>query len=181
MGVKYFCKDVNDNTTCDEAGVTNLDLNLTQGTPTTQISDTTAGETFESILTFMYELLDPDAHAVTGDHDCSIDVTVASPAAEFEYRFLIATRNGACAASGTTRTGSAFTGTGIKTETIVNKDIVAGARHLRFVIQGRRPTGHGNKSLTMNVNDSDSFDRVPWGTSPQLKHPIRDYQHILVR
>lgn len=160
MTTKYFAKSVNTDVTCD-VGATSRDLDKTQGTPGTQNSSGTQSDgVFEEILVF-----DMDVSAdgpSTGSHDVSIDVASASPAAEFDYRFRIqAIDDTGCVISANSSYSSVFTGTGIKTATLSLTWSGVDER-LRLSIEGERLSGHGNKSLTMNINDPDSFVDAPW-------------------
>ena len=164
MPTKYFWKNTTDDTECDP-GWTMFDLSETQGSSTPQVSDNTQNDVgFEPILT--WQILPSDT--VTGPHDLSADITAASPASEFGYKLSI-DRNVSAACARLPVSGSQQTGTGIKTQALGS--IPAPTHLYRTLIEGKRLSGHGNKNLTLNVNDADTFVDVPWPLS-EIESPL---------
>ncbi len=170
MPTKYFLKDTNVDTNCD-SGAVDADISITQGTPTTLASANTQSATYELIQQLDRDVSGDSGFPVTGDVDVSVDVATASPAAEFEYLLSVARIDSGCV----TGTGGGFlidlTGTGIHTFSGAFPSWTGSIR-LALQVQGRRPSGHGNKFLTLNVNDPDSFINAPWPVSGPDEVPL---------
>lgn len=161
MTTKYFCLNTNLETTCDVGDARDTDLSKTQGGSGTKVSLQTQSSTFVELLVFDSDV-SGDSPA-TGNHDISIDVSAASAAAEFEYKFRAqAIDDAGCSVSANTAYSSIFTGTGIKTLIAASLTFAAGDERLRISVEGRKIGSHGNKSLTVNTGDVDSFILAPW-------------------
>ncbi len=164
MATKYFLKDTNAETTCDVSGATNQDISTTQGTGTTVDSPSFSTETYFDALAFDIDV--SGDNPANGNHDISIDVNAAT---DIDYRFRVEQINdaGPCSVSNFTDWSTdPTTGTGIKTLSATSLTWGTGDR-LRLIIQAKRQSGtHGNKTLTINVNDADSYINAPWDPPP---------------
>jgi len=163
MPTTYFFKDVNVDTTCD--GTSPFDLTTTQGTGTTHSIATQDSPYADQ---FSYQADVSGDSPVNGTFDTSIDVTTADAAGEFQYRLLVRFKNSGCT-TGTSEgtdldTGPSFTGTGIKTDTTASLTFGSNV-HLDVTVQGEKLGNHGNKGITYNINDADTWVLAPWPLS----------------
>ena len=161
MATKYFLLSTNADTTCDTAE-TNRDMSTAIGGAGTQTTDGTQVESPSWDLVLAFDVDVSGDNPATGNHDVSIDVSVA-PASEIEYRFrLQAVDDSGCGVDNSSAYSSVFTDTGIKTLSATNLTWAAGSDRLRLSIEARRTAGHGNKAITIRIGDVDSFVNAPW-------------------
>jgi len=162
LTTKYFGKDVHLELTCDVGGARDQDLSTTQGTPDTVTSANTQSDTFVEKLNFDIDVSGDGP--VTGTQEISIDVV--SVTAELEYRFRAQFIDDAdCTVTNSGTFSSTFTDAGIKTVS-ASLTFTTGDERLRISVECRKASGHGNQSLTVNVNDPDTFINAPWTIGP---------------
>ncbi len=168
MTTKYFHKDTNNDTSCESTNFdpVNADFDQTQGSETT-LDSATVQAALEDILLFEVDVSGDTPSS--GIHDNSLSVATASPASEFHYRMITGVRNSSCATQGSNDASPFFTGTGIKTDTTASLSL---PDVLHINLQGQRISGHGNKSLTADVNHADSFIDTPWGVAEVEEVPL---------
>jgi len=156
MPTKYFYDDPNVETACDDT--LPHDFVKTIGTPGTH----SGGTQSTTYVTFASYALDVSGDSpITGVHNNSIDVTIADAASEVDYRITTVIKNSGCTVNASDNS-PAFTGTGIKTDTTASLTWSSDT-HLGIRVQARKLGNHGNKGITWNHNDIDSFIEAPWG------------------
>lgn len=170
MTIKYFCKDVNVQTTCDVGGSRNQDLDTTQGTGATVTSSNTQNVAFAEKLTFDIDVSGDGP--ITGTQSISLDVSGVT--ADLEYRFRARfIDDGTCIATDSTTYSSTFSTAGIRTHS-ASLTFDGFAERLRISVEVRKTGGHGNQSITVNVNDVDSFINAPFAPSV-----VRNRFHVI--
>jgi hypothetical protein len=168
VATKYFLRNVNVDTTCDGTN-TPLDLNQTQGTSTTQA--TTAGQhsAWTEMASFDVDVSgdSPSTGSQTFDISVSINSIVGSDV-EVRWRVQAIDDTGCSVTNSSTAYSSVYTTTGVKTDTLT-LTWSAGDERLRLSVETRKINNHGNKDVTLDVNDTNSWVQAnDWpASSPQ--------------
>lgn len=161
MATKYFCKDTNDDGTCDLAN-SPLDLDQTMGSTATQASSNTTNEAgFDVVMSFDEDIASDNPG--DGTHDVSVDINSMSGDAELKFRVRLITN--LCSAVASSGYGATLTSADVPVvHTFTTASLTLGAANrLRLSCEMKRDSGaHGNKSFNMNVNDVDSWVNAPW-------------------
>jgi hypothetical protein len=156
VATKYFLRNVNVDTTCDGTN-TPLDLNQTQGTSTTQA--TTAGQhsAWTEMASFDVDVSgdSPSTGSQTFDISVSINSIVGSDV-EIRWRVQAIDDTGCSVTNSSTAYSSVYTTTGVKTDTLT-LTWSAGDERLRLSVETRKINNHGNKDVTLDVNDTNSW------------------------
>lgn len=160
MAIKYFPKNVNTDVTCD-GSTTPLDMDKTQGSSASQASSGTQSSTFVEVMSFDIDVSGDTP--VTSDHDVSVDITdLTDVTARFR---LQAIDDAGCGVDNSSSYSSEFTTTGIKTFTL-NLTWAGTSDRLRLSCEIKKDAVHGNKAVTINVNDADTFvDALDFGAA----------------
>lgn len=145
-------------------GTTGFDCTTTQGTPGTIQSGNVSDVTFIEVLTFDVTV---GAAGETGDYDISVDVNTVSGTVNIRYR-LQRLASG-CSVQDSSSYATGFTDTGTHAATIAFSPTWSVGDVLRLSIEISRPSGqHGNKNITVDVNDTLSFITDPGVTNIEL-------------
>ncbi len=203
MATNYWFKGTNAETTCDAGGgAVNRDLgDAGQSSPSDSAGTTTSATVndtpFVEVLVFD---MDVSAHSpATGTFDISVSVNAISSGATGRFRAQVIDDAG-CSVSQNSSYSSTFTTTGTKTLTTGSLTWGAGDERLRVSIELSRDSGqHGNKSVTVDHNDTNSkivangWTYVPpaplpavveWGYEPVVTSGLISaptYAHSLLR
>jgi len=162
MPTKYFPIDANVDTTCDSVVADVIgDMSKTQGAGADAVGSTGSSGFTEL---FSWDIDVSGDSAGDGDHNCSINVTAADDAAQFEYRMRLVAINDTGCVEELQSTGTTFTGTGVKTDTL-SLTPWSPANRLRLEVWGRKVAVHGNKAMTIRIEDADTFVDAPWGAA----------------
>jgi hypothetical protein len=163
MSKTYFLRDTNAETDCDGPEV-NGDLSETQGASAEMSSNSTASESFVEVMRFA--LIDTDIPE-SGDQDIDYSFEVIE-ATDIDYEFrAVLVQSSICAQRSEDSTGS-LSGRQTATGTFSLTPFVgSGADQLQLKVLIKRVSGtHGNKSITLQVNDADTTLLVPWSAAP---------------
>ncbi len=156
MAVKYFLRGVNADTTCDLGLDVDMDLNQTQGSDTSPVSDTVGTNSFEDSFSFDVEVSGDGPG--TGSVDLSLQIDAA---VDLDWRARVQDIDDTGCANTNESIGSIHTdsGAGVFTETFAG-DLTwdASSERLRVIIETRRIplVLHGNKTLSIAVSHADS-------------------------
>lgn len=137
-----------------------LGPNVELGTPTTLLNQTNL-DTFTDALSFNANILqDYGGYPKSSEFYMSIDVSALS--GTLEYRFRMERLSSGSTSLNQTEYSPLYTTTGIKTHTFTGVTAANGwlwedTDIIHLTTELRRSAGHGNVSITINVNDLDSF------------------------
>jgi hypothetical protein len=179
MAVKFFPRDTNVDTTCDLGVDTDGDLSETQGSSAQIDSAAISSDSYRDVFSFDIDS-SSGYNRTTGTFDTSLDVVAST---EVDYRIIIRSVDDSGCGETDQDTGPLWTGNSIQTDTTGSITWPAADERLRMVVQAKRQTGlHGNKTLSINVNDADTFCQAnAWtaivGASPviQLRQPSQPW------
>jgi hypothetical protein len=162
MSKTYFLRDTNAETDCDGPEV-NGDLSETQGVSAEMDSSSTASESYIEVMRFA--LIDADIPVGIEVQDIDYAIEVIS-ATDIDYRFSVVLVDSSDCTIKDSDTSGDLSGTGIKTGTL-SPSSGLGSDQLQFRVGIKRVSGtHGNKSITIAVNDADTTLLVPWSAAP---------------
>jgi hypothetical protein len=148
-------------------------MSKTQGSSTTQISDSVSDTPFVEVLTFDIDVSGDSPS--TGNHNVSVDVNAIDPGSTGRFRIQAIDDSG-CGVSASSSYSSTFTTNGIKTLSATSLTWGAGDERLRLSIELSRDSGqHGNKDITINVQDADTFVEAPWDAATTYFQDVGDY------
>lgn len=157
VAVRHYLRDTATN---EGTGGIVFDLSLTQGTPATTTAQTNLDTFVEQAAWQRTVGADVDGTS----YPWSLDVPSISGVLEFRMRIQRVNSSNVVQASSSY--SSLFTTAGTKTGTFTLTDgFVAGDR-IRFVLESRRTSGHGNVSANISVNDADCYVDVPITVPP---------------
>lgn len=136
------------------------DLSATQGTGATLVSSAISSTSFTEVFRWQYTLGSdvPDTVIPT-----SVDVAAVS-ASTLEYRWKVERLDGSNNEIASSSYSTAYNTTGIKTENLSLSTAWATGDRVAISLELRRVSGGGSRTVTINVNDADSFidpDLVP--------------------
>lgn len=136
------------------------DLSTTQGTGATLVSASVSGTTFTEVLRWQYTLGSdvPDTVIPT-----SIDVSAVS-ASTLEYRWKVERLDSSNNEIASSAYSTALNTTGIKTASLSLSTAWASGDRVAISLELRRTSGAGSRTVTINVNDADSYidpDLIP--------------------
>lgn len=132
-------------------GVTRFDALPVQGTGTTQVSNNVNDTVYLECMSFERQIIGTlDSTTI----NASIDVNAFN--GTLDGRFRVQAVNGGTVSSSSTYS-TVFTTTGIHTATFTLSPTLSSGWTVRLSVEIRRTGGHGNVSITMNVNDADSY------------------------
>lgn len=168
---KYYPQNTNTDTDCDTTAKPQ-DMSKVQGTTTTSVSDNAADTPFVEVHT--WDINVSGDSPITGTHNVSIDVASMSTGATGRFRVLAIADVGDCGIDASGGYSSNFNSGTPQPMTDTSNSITWGTSvRLRLSIElSRDASQHGNKSVTTNVQDVDTWVEAPWdeptagGTNP---------------
>lgn len=136
------------------------DLSATQGTGATLVSSAISSTSFTEVFRWQYTLGSdvPDTVIPT-----SVDVSAVS-ASTLQYRWKVERLNSSNNEIASSAYSTAYNTTGINTENLSLSTAWATGDRVAISLELRRVSGGGSRTVTINVNDADSFidpDLVP--------------------
>ncbi len=161
MPTAYYLKDTNGQTTCDIGDGSDHDLSKTQGSATTATSINVNDTAFVRCMVFDLDV-SADSPA-TGSHTVNVNINSFSGTVEARWR-LVAVDDAGCSNVNTSGYSATYSSTGAKSDSL-SLTWGASAERLRLEVEIRRSGGHGNVSITLDVNHANSYVDAPWAPS----------------
>lgn len=174
MPTKFYPQNANADTNCDlgtSPGPDN-DLSTTQGTSTTINYDVSTITALQDIGSFQMDVSGVSGYSTTsGTYDYSLSVNSISNA-EGQVYMACVDRTG-CLPGSTSSVDPAtpWTTSGTKTGSWTFA-IKSGDEDLMFVLRGRETKTHGGRSITIDVQDANTWLQAWWPSAVTVKTPM---------
>lgn len=143
-------------------------LSTAQGAGTTLVTGSESGSSFVEKLRWEYEV--GAAGLSSTSVPTSIDVSAVS-AATLEYRWAVVKVDSTGAITASSAYSAAYSTTGIKAETLTLSTTWAAGDKIGISLELRKVSGGGSRSVTLNINDADSYADVSFGITPVTARP----------
>jgi hypothetical protein len=168
MAITFYPRSTDTDATCDLGADTDGDLSETQGSSSQIDSASISDGAYRDVFSFDIDTSSGYTRSA-GTFGTSLDVVAST---DVQYRIVIRSVDDSGCGETDQDVGPDWTGNSIQTDTTGSITWPAADERLRLVVQGLRTTAHGNKTLSINVNDADTFCTANAWVVPATPEPV---------